>query len=313
MHSPKISIVTATYNSSHLLSYAIQSIINSSFHDWELIVVGECCSDDTEAVVKDFNDDRISFFNLEKNSGQQAKPNNIGISKAKGEYLAFLNQDDLFFPDHLENCIHEIKDSKADFLIIPGIKILPPGPNGFDPKQIKTDISSVHPDGKFSTNVFSVASTWFLKRSVTEKIGQWKMEKDLYYTPSQEWIFRAFQKGIKFHFPSRVGVMIILSGERMNSYKKKFSPEHAYFSPRLNDPDLKAQMLEQAAIFGYKKFQEHLFFQPKVLVKRVIGLPLDFILKKLNIHPSSYRFKKRWKKKGKLIEKVRKDTGLPSS
>lgn len=310
MNLPQISIITATYNSSHLLKYAIQSVLDSDFQDWEMIVVGDCCSDDTEEVVKVYSDSRISFYNLEKNSGQQAAPNNYGLGKAKGTYIAFLNQDDLFFPDHLSRSIEELENSEAEFSIIPGIKILSSKQEDFVAGKYSVQLCSVHPDGKFSTNVFSVASTWFLKKTAVDRLGPWKMEKDLYVTPSQEWIFRGFLAGIRFQYPNRVGSLIILSGERKNSYNQKFSHEHDYFSKRLQDNELKARLLEKAAVFAHKELQSQLFFQPKILFKRVIGLPLDWIMKILKIHPSAFRNRRAWGKKGNLIQKVRKDIGL---
>ena len=59
--APKVSIITATYNCSHILRYAINSVLNSGFRDWELIVVGDHCTDDTQECVASFNDDRIRF------------------------------------------------------------------------------------------------------------------------------------------------------------------------------------------------------------------------------------------------------------
>ncbi|MEX2567701.1 MAG: glycosyltransferase family A protein [Cyclobacteriaceae bacterium] len=95
---PLISIIIATYDASHLLKYAIKSALDSDYDNFELLVIGDCCTDDTEQCVASFEDSRIRFYNLEKNSGQQATPNNYGLKKAKGKYIAFLNQDDLFFP-----------------------------------------------------------------------------------------------------------------------------------------------------------------------------------------------------------------------
>ena len=111
MASPTISIITATYNCSHILRYAIASVLNSDFDDWELIVVGDHCTDDTEACVAGFDDDRIRFFNLEVNSGQQATPNNFGLSKARGEYVCYLNHDDLFLPWHLSTMLEAARRS----------------------------------------------------------------------------------------------------------------------------------------------------------------------------------------------------------
>lgn len=310
MENPLISIIVATYRGSHFLVHSIPSVINQNYQNWELIVVGDGCADETEQVVRSFEDQRIRFFNLEKNSGQQATPNNFGLQKAKGKFIAFLNQDDLFFPDHLSKSLEEIQKSGADFIIVPGIKVMSSKKEDFEKGNFQVQLCSVHPDGRFSTNVFSVASTWFFKRELIEKLGPWKLEHELYITPSQEWIFRASRLGISFHFPHRVGVLVILSGERKNSYLTQFSHEHDYFSSRINNQELKNLLLEKAAVYAHKELQNQLFYRPKILLKRVFGLPLDWILRKLGIHPNAARNRRAWGKKGNLIRKVRKDTGL---
>lgn len=310
MVNPLISIIMATYRGSHFLVHSIPSVINQDYQNWELIVIGDGCTDETEQIVGRFGDSRIRFFNLEKNSGQQATPNNFGMSKAKGQFIAFLNQDDLFFPDHLSKSLEEMQKSKADFLIVPGIKVLSSTKADFEQGNFKVQLCSVHPDGRFSTNIFSVASTWFFKKEVVQKLGLWKMEQQLYITPSQEWIFRASRLGVNFHFPFYTGVLVILSGERKNSYRDHFSPEHEYFAPRMNDPVLKSLLLEKSAVFAHKELQNQLFYRPKILIKRVFGLPLDWILRRLGIHPNAARNRRAWGKKGNLIRKVRIDTGL---
>ncbi|AMQ55370.1 glycosyltransferase [Algoriphagus sanaruensis] len=312
MDQPLISIITATYKGSHFLVHSIPSVIRQDYQNWELIVVGDGCTDETEEVVASFGDPRIHFFNLEQNSGQQATPNNFGLQKAKGEFVCFLNQDDLFLSDHLGKSLAEIQKSKADFIIVPGIKVMSSKKEDFENGNFQVQLCSVHPDGRYSTNVFSVASTWFFKREVIQKLGPWKLEHELYITPSQEWIYRASRSKVQFHFPQRVGVMVILSGERKNSYLIKFSHEHAYFASRLNDPELKSRLLEKAAIFAHSELQLQLFFNPKILIKRVLGLPVDWILNRLGIHPNALRNRSAWGKKGNLIRKVRKDTGLNS-
>ncbi len=310
LENPLVSIIIATYNSSHLLKFAIQSVMDSDYSHWEIILVGDCCTDDTAECVSSFLDDRIRFINLEENSGQQAKPNNVGLTLARGQYVAFLNQDDMYFPSHLANCISELEINKVEFLVVPGLKIPPVKPEDLIKENFEAHLVSVHPNGNFSSNVFSVASCWFFKRSIVDQIGPWKMEKDLYFTPSQEWLFRAWKSGVKFHFPTRTGVLVILSGERKDSYKKKSSFEHEFFYNKLNDSLFKAKMYEMAAIFAHKKLQQELFFNPKLLIKRLAGYPLDWVLKKLAIHPSELRFFLAWGKRGNLITHIRKTTGL---
>ena len=88
------SIILPTYNWSAVLPFSIASALDQSFGDFELIVVGDGCTDDTEAVVRSFADARIRFVNLERNSGAQSAPNNAGVELARGRWIFFLNHDD---------------------------------------------------------------------------------------------------------------------------------------------------------------------------------------------------------------------------
>src|SRR4029079_4037879 len=97
-----------------VLRYAIRSVLQSSFTDWELIVVGDGCTDDTEDTVRAFADPRIQFVTLPMNSGGQAAPNNAGLELARGRYIYFLNHDDQFFPDHLGQSVAFMETTQAE-------------------------------------------------------------------------------------------------------------------------------------------------------------------------------------------------------
>ncbi|SFB37558.1 glycosyltransferase family 2 protein [Algoriphagus aquimarinus] len=301
MKSPLISIIVATYNSSHVLRYAMQSVLDSDYQNWEMIVIGDCCTDDTEEMVLGFNDPRISFSNLEQNSGQQAKPTNVALGKVKGEYIAFLNQDDLYFKDHLSKCVVEIMQSQAEFMIVPGIKISPSTPQDLENNSFAAEMYAVHPRGKFSPHIFSIASTWFVHHSVPEKIGDWKMEKELFVTPSQEWLFRAHTKDIAFHFPQRAGVIIIHSAERKGFYTENNSFEHDYFFSRINDLAFKLSLLEKAAVKSSSDYNHQVFKNRNNPIRRMIASPFHRILKSFGIHPTTFRLYLKWKKRGKYI------------
>ena len=87
------------------MRHAIESVRNSRFADWELIVVGDACTDDTAACVAAFGDPRIRFVNLPERCGDQSGPNNHGVALSRGRYVAFLNHDDFYLPDHLATCV----------------------------------------------------------------------------------------------------------------------------------------------------------------------------------------------------------------
>ena len=70
--SPAVSVIIATYNRSQPLRHAIQSVCHSSLRDWEIIVVGDACTDDTAECVSSFNDPRIRLVNLPNRCGDQS-------------------------------------------------------------------------------------------------------------------------------------------------------------------------------------------------------------------------------------------------
>src|SRR5690606_34069774 len=95
--TPLVTVVIATYNRAETLKYAIESVLWQSFRDFELWVIGDCCTDHTDKVVNSFmHDPRVNWYNLPKNSGYQSKPNNEGIRRARGKYIAYLNHDDIW-------------------------------------------------------------------------------------------------------------------------------------------------------------------------------------------------------------------------
>lgn len=87
-----ISIITPTYNRAHLLPRMINSVLNQTFNDWELIIVDDGSTDDTSQIVENLKDPRIKYF-LKDNSGATAS-RNLGVKKARGDYIIFLDSDD---------------------------------------------------------------------------------------------------------------------------------------------------------------------------------------------------------------------------
>ncbi|OTG88649.1 glycosyltransferase family 2 protein [Acinetobacter sp. ANC 3813] len=97
-----VSIITPSFNSSGFLNKTIESVINQSYSDWELIIVDDASSDDSCLIVNNFIqiDQRIKLIKLEKNSGA-AVARNTGIEAANGRFIAFLDSDDTWLPEKL--------------------------------------------------------------------------------------------------------------------------------------------------------------------------------------------------------------------
>jgi glycosyltransferase involved in cell wall biosynthesis len=106
MDTPKISIITSTYNRSAVLRRAIESVrAQRGFDNWEMCIVGDCTPDDSEAVVASFGDPRLRFFNLAVKSPPRAHgavAKNHGVFEmARAPYIAYLDDDDEYHPDFL--------------------------------------------------------------------------------------------------------------------------------------------------------------------------------------------------------------------
>lgn len=98
---PKVSVIIPTFNRAHMVGRAIQSVLDQSFKDFEIIVVDDASSDNTEEQVGAIDDDRIKFVRHEVNRGGGAA-RNTGARLAEGEYLSFLDSDDEWKPAKLQ-------------------------------------------------------------------------------------------------------------------------------------------------------------------------------------------------------------------
>lgn len=98
---PLISIVIPTYNRAELIGKAIQSILDQTYNNWELIVVDNYSDDNTRDVIDSFNDNRIVILSRPR-TGSVAASRNLGVANSNGEWIAFLDSDDWWFPKKLE-------------------------------------------------------------------------------------------------------------------------------------------------------------------------------------------------------------------
>ncbi|MBQ2446672.1 MAG: glycosyltransferase family 2 protein [Oscillospiraceae bacterium] len=132
--SELISIIMPSYNTGAQIGATIRSIQAQTYENWELIIVDDCSTDDTDAVVAAFADPRIRYFKNEKNSGA-AISRNRGLREAKGTYIAFQDSDDLWEPDKLESQLAFMKEKGYAFTF--------------------TDYRIQYPDGKFSPYIYT--------------------------------------------------------------------------------------------------------------------------------------------------------------
>ena len=99
--SDLVSIIMPSYNTAQYITETIQSVIDQTYHNWELIIVDDCSTDNTDIVIGKIKDPRIRYIKNEKNSGA-AVSRNRALREANGRWVAFLDSDDLWKPEKLE-------------------------------------------------------------------------------------------------------------------------------------------------------------------------------------------------------------------
>lgn len=211
---PTVSVVIATYNRSDVLAFAVESVLAQGYADWELWVIGDACTDDTEALMQAFcaRDPRIRFHNRTENFGEQSGPNNDGLARARGDYIAFLNHDDFWLGDHLETALAALRRTDADLVFTLALAV--------DPDH-STRIVGATPAGRYDPTLFVPASSWLLRRTALERVGPWRPAAALYNMPSQDWLCRAWRAGLELRAEPLLTVVAVPSGKRLNSYRSR--------------------------------------------------------------------------------------------
>jgi glycosyltransferase involved in cell wall biosynthesis len=277
-------------------------VLRQTFTDFELLVIGDCCTDDSAQVVSAITDPRLRWINLPVNSGHQSGPNNEGLRQARGSIIAYLGHDDLWLPHHLQVLIAAI-DAGADMahgivhMIDPqgNIRVPNRGVLRHEPGQ------SIPPSG--------VAHL----RSASEKVGGWKDYRTISLDPETDLWDRIHQAGFTIRGVPRVTAIKFPAGQRKDVYKKRSSHEQQQWTARiLNEPDLEAVELGKlllAAKVGVPPSPSSVAFRkllgqadPNSLRGRVL-FSIRSLLSSGRLQPPSRGGSIRWKQKFKGVEK----------
>ncbi|WKV07997.1 glycosyltransferase family 2 protein [Thermoanaerobacterium sp. CMT5567-10] len=184
-----VSIIMPTYNCEKYIEQAINSVINQTYKEWELLVIDDGSEDNTVEIIKELSkkDSRIRFVKNEKNQGVSAT-RNIGISLANGNWIAFLDSDDMWDKTKLEKQMKYAEKTSAEFLF--------------------TGSSYINEDGEYYKGIFEVpdkvtykklrnhnvisCSSVLIKKRLFDNI---KMEKDDMHEDYAVWL-RILRTGI---------------------------------------------------------------------------------------------------------------------
>lgn len=141
MPEPSVTVVIPAYNAAAFIADTLHSVINQTFSDWEVWVIDDASTDDTPFIVGDFaaRDTRIQLYSVPENYGGPAGPRNLGVSRASGEWIAFLDADDIWHPQKLERQLAAMNASGGDYCCTTMKDFSGPTPTAFDdPGQVST-------------------------------------------------------------------------------------------------------------------------------------------------------------------------------
>jgi len=287
--SPLVTVIIPTYNRSKCLKIAIESVLLQTFENFELLVIGDACTDDTAQVVSSFKDKRVSWYNLPVNSGYQSEPNNEGIRRAQGEYIAYLNHDDLWLQNHLEVLVEHIEKTDADFVfsILEWIR-------SFDKPKADIAILPHMPRTPEATAVLH-------KKSIMEQIGPWKGINETYSFPRVNLFRNVIYKKLKVEAIPRLTCLKFLWDE--TSYDE-VGEQQQYLDQIKNDPNFSEKELGKMLANAQYELQ-------KVPTRKRFKMQLLDIIRiffnKIQVDPASLLF---WQNPGRKIKVWKKSHHL---
>ena len=234
--NPQVTVLLPTYNWSSVLRFAIASVLRQTFADFELLVIGDGCTDDSEAVAAESGDPRVRWINLPANTGHQSGPNNEGLRQARGEFIAYHGHDDLWLPHHLGTMVAALQTETSDLahslcLMVPAEAA--PGWILIPQKEL----------GSYAPPLCVVH-----RKSLTDRIGGWRPYRELGTTPPDVELWRrAAASGAKLTFVPRLTGIKFPASVRRNVYRTRPHHEQEAWSARMaSDPELEVHLLAQA-------------------------------------------------------------------
>jgi hypothetical protein len=145
----------------------MRSVLLQTMQDFEILVVGDGCTDDSEAVVAEFNDPRIRWHNLERNYGSQWVANNYANEHAVGEWIAYLGHDDIWYPTHLSAILRAAQRESAEVVTSAMILYWPEGTGG-------RGIAGVFATGAYGREDFVPPTDFAHARALYGEVVRWR-------------------------------------------------------------------------------------------------------------------------------------------
>ena len=267
----RVTVIIATYNWSTVLPWSIASVLGQTFSDFELLVVGDGCTDDSELVVSRIADPRVRWISLPARCGHQSGPNNEGIRQARGDVIAYLGHDDLWLPHHLEVAVGAL-DADGD--------------------AVRTIYASVRADGRVGPGS-GAPSAFAHRRSVVDRAGGWPDYRKIAALPEEDFQARIAAAGFKTTFVKRCTAVKPHASWRRDVYRERPSHEQRAWLERIrSEPDLETTLLADMA-FGAVAHPPLWVRIPRLILRPWVWP--DAVMRRLHIKGHAIRRMQRFK------------------
>jgi glycosyltransferase involved in cell wall biosynthesis len=256
---PAVSVIIPTHNRGAILRRAIDSVLNQTYKDFELIIISDGCIDNTDEIIASYADLRISFLTHEKSRGASAA-RNTGIRASTGQYIAFLDDDDEWTPDKLEVQIHVIEQSPPEVgLVYAWMEYIENGKKRYiRAPKLRGDIFAEMLDKQAITN----SSTLIIKREVLDVVHDF--DEELPRGNDGDFI-RRISKYYHVDYVPKILARIHMDGADRISVNSKKNLRNVVFAleKRLDDfakdferyPEQKASVMANISSHGFKTGQ----------------------------------------------------------
>jgi glycosyltransferase involved in cell wall biosynthesis len=217
--SPRISVVTPSYNQEKFLERTILSVINQGYPNLEYIIIDGGSTDGSIDLIKKY-EKHLTYWISEKDCGQSHAINK-GFKIVTGDWVAWQNSDDIFYPGTFESLANAARKNSQSSLIIGNMNMIDEqGDVINDLKYVTPTYESLLAEGMVLTNQ---AAFW--RRSIHEKIGY--LKEDLHYGFDYEWFLRILQYGRATHINKTWGGLRMHSQTKTSQFHMLFDKEYA--------------------------------------------------------------------------------------
>jgi glycosyltransferase involved in cell wall biosynthesis len=240
---PRVSVIIPAYNSERFIGDTISSILNQTFQDFEIIVVDDGSTDGTPQVIQSFGE-RVRLISQKNKGGTAAR--NTGVEEAVGEYISFLDHDDLFLPEKLQLQV-DFLDGHREFAGVFGWAKIFDETGKTVLKNNQPVESELNLDSMLVYNRIMSFSQVMLRREVFDKVG--KLDPRFHIASDYEFWLRMLAAGLTLTSLETFLVSYRVHGQNVSSRSGLFREEHIkvvqeFFAKPTLDPKIAAQKMD---------------------------------------------------------------------